>query len=948
MRFTWWRRKREAELDEEVRIHLEMAALERAERGEDRREAERAARREFGNSGLVKEVTRDAWGWRWLNDLVDDARYGFRTLSNNPGFTSVAVLTLALGIGANTAIFTLIDAALLRALPVRDSNQLVLFQWHAHNEPKHWSSSSYGDCDQERTKTAAGGCSFSGPFFREIRSQSGVFSSLAAFAWAERLNLSGNGAAKLINQAGYVSGEYFATLGVEAAMGRLIQADDDTPSATPVVVLSYNYWRSEFGGLPSAVGKTVLLNKVPCTIVGVAEQRFDALSPGNAFEAWIPLSVQPRLEQPWDNREVDAANWWLVLVGRLKPGTTRTLAQAAASTIFVNETTTGAKPVFKTEDAAAISLTPAEQGLTGNRTDISTPLYVLLLAVGIVLLIACTNVAGLLLSRASARQKEMAVRFALGASRGRILQQLLTESLMLSTAGGALGILFATWCVASIKAFMATNQDGASSFRPDIDTRVLLFTATVSVLTGILFGLAPAFRVMRVDLTPVLKEGSGGNARGGSGSRARFATGNWLVVAQIALSIVVLVGAGLLVRTLQKLKNVDPGFDARNVLTFSLDPTLIGYKASDSSHLYRDLQGRIAAIPGVLSASYSWRPLLSGGLWTTSFHLPGRPKDEQVDSDMLPIGPEFFKTMRIAILDGREFNPADFERAQAAEASQAAQREQSAARLKAGSKPAAANWTPAAMGGAVPAIVNQAFVQKYFPKLNPLGQRFGESEANPETYELQKPGWEIVGVVADAKYNNLRRGVEPTTYVPVSGGTASFVLRTAAEPERFVRQVREAVNEMDGNLPVFGVKTESQQIDRQVFKERLIARLSGFFGLLALLLACIGLYGLVSYEVARRTREIGIRTALGAESQDVLRLVLGQGMRLAFAGAVVGIALALGLTHYAKSLLYGVGAADPVTFAAVTALLMGVTLMACYMPARKAARVDPVVALRYE
>jgi predicted permease len=553
----------------------------------------------------------------------------------------------------------------------------------------------------------------------------------------------------------------------------------------------------------------------------------------------------------------------------------------------------------------------------------------------------------LLLSRASARQKEMAVRFALGASRGRIVRQLLTESVMLSTAGGALGILFATWCLAFIKTSVAANQEGASSFRPEIDTRVFLFTAAVSIFSGILFGLAPAFRSLRVDLTPVLKEGSGGNARGAGRSTGKFAAGNWLVVAQIALSIVVLAGAGLLVRTLQKLKNMDPGFDTRNVLTFSLDPTLIGYKSADSNRFYHQLQARVAAIPGVTSVSYSWRPLLGGGLWTSSFHLPGKPKDEQADTDMLPVGPEFFKTMRIAVLDGREFNPADFDRAQAAQVSLAAQREQAAARLKAGTK-LAANATPPANVGPVPAIVNKTFVRKYFPKVNPIGQRFGVPEANAEAGDVQEPGWEIVGVVADAKYNNLRRGVEPTTYVPESGGMVSFALRTAAEPERFVPQVRAAVNEMDSNLPVFEIRTESQQIERQVFKERLIARLSGFFGALALLLACIGFYGLVSYEVARRTREIGIRTALGAERHDVLRLVLVQGMRLALVGAVVGVALALALTRYATTLLYGVGAADPVTFVAVTALLIGVTLMACYVPARRATRVDPVVALRYE
>jgi len=452
---------------------------------------------------------------------------------------------------------------------------------------------------------------------------------------------------------------------------------------------------------------------------------------------------------------------------------------------------------------------------------------------------------------------------------------------------------------------------------------------------------------MRVDLTPVLKQGTGGNLPGAHTARGRFGAGNWLVVVQVALSIVVLAGAGLLVRTLQNVKNISPGFDTRNMVTFRLDPTLIGYKREEANIFFRELHSRVSAIPGVLSASYSWRPLLGGGLWTTNFHLAGTPKDEQVDTDMLPIGPVFFKTMRITLLDGREFNPADFERARAADEAQAAQREQLAAKLKPGSKPAA-NVSPFAGVAPVPAIVNQAFVRKIFPKVNPIGQRFGQAEANLETGEIQRSGWEIVGVVADAKYNSLRRDVEPTTYVPNSGGMVSFSLRTATDPVSFVPLIRSVVNQMDSNLPIFSVKTVSEQIDRQVFKERLIARLAGFFGALALVLACIGLYGLVSYEVARRTREIGIRTALGAEKQDVLRLVVGQGMRLTIAGAVLGIALALALMRYVKSQLYGVGATDPSTFLTVTGLLIGVTLLACYVPARRAAGVDPVVALRYE
>ena len=947
MKFWWLWRKREKELEKEIQHHLRMAETERVERGASQSEAQAGARREFGNVGLVKEMTRDAWGWRWLENLFEDLRYGFRTLGKSKGFAAVAILTLALGIGANTAIFSLIDAALLRSIPVRDANQLMLMEWRAHKEPNIHNSMGYGDCEGVHETSLRGYCSFSEPFYKELLAQDGIFSNVAAFAGGDRLDLSENGSASTVDQTEYVSGNYFETLGVQPALGRLMTAEDDTPNAPSVAVLSYNFWRSRFGGSPSAVGKKILLNKIPFTIIGVAEPRFDSLSPGNALQIWIPLSTLALLNQPWDNRDVDPLSWWLVIVGRLHPGTTRAQAQAAVNLIFHNEMTAGAKPIFKAEADPAISLTPVEQGLTGNRTDSSTPLYVLMLAVGIVLLIACANVAGLMLARATSRQKEMAVRIALGASRGRILRQLLTESLMLSLAGGALGILFASWCDASIVTFLNSGENGSPLFSPTIDTRVLVFTAAVSILTGILFGLAPALRGLRVDLTPALKEGAASGSQTVRSGKARLNAGNSLVVAQVALSIVVLAGAGLLVRTLQNLKNLDPGFDTRNILTFRLDPTLIGYKSADSDNIYSELRSRLSAMPGVASVSYSWTALLGGGRWSTSFHLRGKPKDEESNSDMLPVGPQFFETMRIPLLAGREFSAADYATAQTIAAAQAAERAAAAAKLKFGSKPAE-NPAQTVEVPATPAMVNQAFVRKYFPNVNAVGQRFGQQEADPEKEEEKSSGWEIVGVVGDAKYDKLRRDVQPTTYIPNSGGSVAFALRTQTEPEKFVPEIRAIVSQIDSNLPVYDIRTESQQIDRQILKERLIARLSGFFGVLALLLACIGLYGLVSYEVARRTREIGIRTALGAEKREVLRLVLSQGMRLTLLGTVVGIGLALGLTRYTKDLLYGVKAADPLTYVAVTVLLVGVTLAASYVPARRATQVDPVVALRHE
>jgi predicted permease len=946
----WWNwRKQDKELDKEMQHHLRMAELERVERGASPRDAQVGARREFGNAGLVKELARDAWGWRWPQDLSEDLRYGFRTLRVSLGFSVVAIITLALGIGANTAIFSMVDAALLRAIPVRNPQQLVVLRWKARTEPKHWSNSSYGDCETSFQKTGSFGCSFSLPFFQELQAKDDIFSSATAFAGSQAIDVSGIAAASVIDQAEYVTGDYFETLGIKPLIGRLINHEDNTPSAEPVVVLSYRYWRSQFGGSRELVGKTILLDRIPFAVVGVAEESFDTLSPGNHFTMWIPLSLASRLDVPWDNRDMNASSWWLVIVGRLKPNVALGAATAEVTTMYRNNVAHAhnGQPMLGPDDGVAVDLLPVDAGLTGMRTDASAPLYALMLVVGIILLIACANVAGLALARATSRQKEMAVRFALGASKGRIMRQLLTESLMLSSAGGAIGVLFASWGVAAIQTFLQSAEDGSLPFAANINTRVLLFTVATTILTSILFGFAPAMRGARVDLNTALKEGAGSSSRALRPKRGWLSAGSSLVVAQVALSIVVLAGAGLLVRTLQNLKNVYPGFDTRNILTFRLDPSLIGYKNSDSNNFYRDLQSRLGQIPGVSSVSYSWRPLLGGGLWTTDFHLEGTPKDEKSTADELPIGPGFFRTMRIPLLAGREFNSGDFAIARRLELAKEKRDAEAAAKLKSetGATPVRSADEDALPE---PAIVNQALVRKYLPHRNPVGHIFGTQDADPSKEIEKSVGWEIVGVVSDAKYNSLRRDVAPTIYIPNSGGAVSFSMRTAGDPLKVAPQIRAVVSQIDNNLPVSEIRTETQQIERQILVERLVARLSGFFGALALLLACIGLYGLVSYEVARRTREIGIRSALGAARGDVLRLVLAQGMRLTLVGAVLGVGLALLVTRAAQDLLFGVKATDPLTFVGVTLLLFAVTLLACFIPARRAMRVDPVVALRYE
>ncbi len=888
-----------------------------------------------------------------MGTLIQDFRYGVRMLRKSPGFAAVAILTLAMGIGANTAIFSLIDGILMRGLPVQDAQHLVVLRWSSHKAPDIHDQSGYGDCGRgEFSGTGeSSGCSLSMPFFHDVASQVSAFSGVAAFANAGQLDLSGNGTASVLGGQA-VSGGFFPLLGVRAAAGRLIAPSDDSVSAQPVVVLNYSYWKRQFGGSPSTIGKTVRLNNVPFTIVGVADPRFDSLSPGRVYDVWVPLSVLPQINpHPWVKaRATDNYSWWVVVIGRLKPGVGRMQAQAAVTTVFRNDMLHVAKPLSKPEDDPKIDALPAQSGLTGSTTGISGELYVLMMAVGIVLLIACANVAGLLLSRATARQKEIAVRLALGAGRRRIAQQLLTESVLLSLLGGALGILFAIWGTRAIVTLFTSGSDEPFGFNPGIDGNVLLFTFAAAVLTGIIFGFAPAFRGTRVDLTPALKAGTRSSGAEGRAGIRWFNLGNGLVIAQVALAVVVLVGAGLLVRTLQNLRNVDPGFDTRNLLTFELDPTLIGYKTPQIDAFYRDLQQRVGAIPGVESVSYSNSTLLSGSLWETGFHLEGTPKDQDSNAAYLPIGAGFFSMMHMRLLTGRNFNSADFAQAEAAGEREMARADAEKAKEAGLPAPSGSAGVPesAANEAPVPVIVNKTFVQKYFPKVNPLGVHFGAHEADAAKGDWASPGWEILGVVSDAKYQDLRSPIDPTMYVPSSGGNSSFEVRTSMNPTAVAASIRSVVSQMDGNLPVFNVHTQAELIDQLLSQERMIAKLSGFFGILALLLACIGLYGLLSYEVSRRTREIGIRVALGAQRRSVLKLIVGHGILLAIAGAMVGIGVTMVVTRYLKSMLYDIHANDPATIAAVAILLTLVAVAACYIPARRAIRVDPMVALRYE
>ncbi len=881
-----------------------------------------------------------------MGTILQDLKYGARMLAKSPGFTAVAVLTLALGIGANTAIFSLIDAVMLRSLPARDPSQLVLLRWTAHGERRgSIESSGFGDCSGEGSKENPGGCSFPYPVFERIESEKENFSGAAAFAGPAQLVLAGHGAARMASGE-LVSGNYFSTLGVNAVVGRTLGPEDDTLSASPAVVLSFRFWQSAFGGDRSALGRAITLNGVPFTIVGVADPSFTSLSPGKTQDLFLTLAMLPRLNIDWGGHSRELSNWWLVILARLKPGVPLARAQAAATVLFRNEMFSGEKPIWKPSDDPAIVIAPAQSALSGERGDFSRPLYLLMFAVGFILLIACANVAGLLLSRAAARQKEIAVRLALGAGGGRILRQLLTESVTLSLAGGALGILFAYWGVRATEALILGDSENPFPFVVGPDWRVLTFTISVSILTGVFFGLAPAFLGGRLNLTTALKENTSTLPGQETHPGGRFHLGKALVVVQVALSTMVLIGAGLFVRTLQNLHDIDPGFDTRNILIFGIEPTLLKYRDLQIRNLYRNLQEQLAALPGVKSVSYSSEALLNAGLWSGSIHIEGQPEKTESDVDMFAPGPEFFQTMRIPLLEGRMFTAADFEQAAHAAASG------EAPEIAAAPSPSATK-SPPATGPPITVLVNATFVHDYFPKQNPLGKILtkGGSEGLSGDIAVAKPKsrhWEIIGVVGDTKYNNLRREIHPTVYVPATGGGAYFELRTASDPRTLIASVRDAVKRADSNLPLFHVRTQTQRIEELLTQERLIARLASFFGALALLLAAIGLYGLLSYEVARRTREIGIRMALGAKRRDVTRLIILRGINLTLVGAVAGVAGGLALTRILSSLLYGVKPTDPLTYVAAAAILAAVALVASYIPAWRAAKVDPMVALRYE
>jgi len=889
LKASFRRGRAENDLTEELQFHLRNEIEKSIAAGMTPEAARYAALHSFGGVDQVKEQCRDVRRIRWIEESCQDMKFGLRMFLKNPGFTAVAVFTLAIGIGSTTAVFGLVDCVLLEMLPVRNPEQLVLF-------------ANVGGLNTP----------FSYPHYKRHRDESQALSGVIAFA-ATDLDASVDGKAERL-QGQFVSGNYFSVLGVGTALGRsLTDEDDRIPGGHPVAVIGAGYWQRRFGGEPSAVGKTVILQGYPFTIVGVVPREFFGLEVGNSPDISIPVMMKSQLA-PKPSYLTDPGVGWLQIAGRTKPGVTTAEAQADAFVTYqrLKEDTLkslppGIPPQLKQMILETrLELQSASQGLNHLRSRFSRPLLILMAAAGMTLLIVCSNIANLMLARSTRRRREFAVRLAIGAGRRRLIQQLFTESLLLATLGGLAGLFLAHW-ISRLLLALVSGGSAPVFLNLNLDYRLLGFTATVTLTTALLFGLLPALRATKVSLNNALKQG---NERT---DRARYGTSSAkvLVVLQVALSMVLLIGAGLLFRTLQNLWHVDTGFNRENVLLFSLNPSSAGNTQKRLAALYRQVLVNLTTIPGILSASASQFSPVGGNYWINVVSLEGyvpRP-DEDMQVEVNLISPGYLKTLGIPLLAGRSFIPQDNENSPKV------------------------------------AIINETMARRYFATINPIGKRmgFGPIENSAQI--------EIVGLAKDVAYGHLRHPARPMVYVPYSQEMLSemtFAVRSQSNPLGLVAQIQQQVQAIDRNLPLLRVKTLNTQIEESLVQERMVGTLLDSAGMLGLLIACMGLYGLLSYSVAGRTHEIGIRMAVGAKSRDVLKLILGQGTLLTMLGVSIGLVAAVGLSHFLSSLLYGVSAVDPVTYSVLPLAFILVASLACYIPARRATKVDPVVALRCE
>jgi len=817
-----------------------------------------------------------------MGNLLQDFRYALRLIGKNPAVTLVAILSLGLGVGANTAIFSIINGVLLKPIQVSDADRVVVL-YNTTN------------------------CSY--PDYLDYRDKSDVFSGVIAYT---AVPLSLNAGEKAERLFGWiVSGNYFSVLGVGPAAGRVFATDDDAAvGANPVAVISYNMWRSRFGSDPGVVGKPITLNGYGFTIVGVAQEGFRGTNPVFAPDIWVPLAMQAQIV-PGQDMLSKRDQRWIELSGRLKPGISMPQAQSAVNTI------TGQLEQAYPESnvRARVTLYKLGNGDPAMRRDLFPVAGIVMALVGLVLLIACANVANILLARAAARQREIALRVALGASRRRLIRQLLTESLVLALLGGVVAILVAFWTSRALASF-EFPVSGPINLALPLDSSVLLFTLALSVITGLIFGLLPALQASKPDVMPILK---GETLTAARGSR-RFGLRNLLVIAQVAVSLVLLIAAGLLVRSLQVAKSIKPGFDPQNAFTMAVDLSLNNYSKEQAQVFFQQLVENVSAVPGVRNVTLARNiPLgLIGDegegrkeIVTEDEALASQGSSTRIENRRLDhniIAPNFFETLSIPLLHGRDFNQQDRD------------------------------------GAPGVAIINETMARRYWPNMDPLGKRFSiTGRAGPYI--------EVVGVAQDSKYRTLGEAPRPFLYLPLLQNQQQgmrLLVRSAAHPEEAIDSVRGEIAKLDRNLAIFDVKTMTQQIYDALFLARTGAKLFAILGIIGLLLAIVGLYGVISYFVAQRTQEIGIRMALGAKRQDIVRLVIGQGMMIVLFGAVLGLFGAFLVGRLLSSMLYGISASDPVTFLAVLLLLTGVALFANYLPARRALKVDPMISLRYE